>query len=144
MEKPFSPAVKWLGVALALAGLLSAMLLTPGGLLRKLDYVGAAVCHRRLSHSFAVAGHQTPLCQRCSGTFPGALAGVLVHWALWRRRRSIRFPHWSVFALCVLFAAFWGLDGVNSTSSDGQFFTLLSQFVERRPGTGLLGYTPQP
>jgi hypothetical protein len=144
MAKPFSPAVKWLGVALALAGVLAFIILTPGGLLRKLDYVGAAVCHRRLSHSFEIADHQTPLCQRCTGTFPGALTGVLVHWVLWRRRRSIRFPRWPVFVPLCLFAAFWALDGINSTTSDSQFYAIIAQFVAREPGMGILGYAPHP
>jgi uncharacterized membrane protein len=144
MAKPFSPAVKWLGVALALAGVLAFIILTPGGPLRKLDYVGAAVCHRRLSHSFEIADHQTPLCQRCTGTFPGALTGVLVHWVLWRRRRSIRFPRWTVFVPLCLFAAFWALDGINSTTSDSQFYAIIAQFVAREPGMGILGYAPHP
>lgn len=144
MEKPFSPAVKWLGVALALMGVLMFLVLTPGGVLRKLDYIGAAVCHRRLSHSFEIANQQTPLCQRCTGTFPGALTGVLVQWALWRRRRATRFPKWTLFVPLCLFAALWGLDGINSTTSDSQFYTIMSQFVVRDPGVGILGYAPQP
>ncbi|MCJ7548159.1 MAG: DUF2085 domain-containing protein [Anaerolineae bacterium] len=144
MAGPFSPTAKWLGVALALAGVLAFIILTPGGLLRKLDYVGAAVCHRRLSHSFEIADHQTPLCQRCTGTFPGALTGVLVHWVLWRRRRSIRFPRWTVFVPLFLFAALWALDGINSTTSDSQFYAIVAQFVAREVGVGILGYAPQP
>jgi len=144
MARPFSPTVRWLGVALAVAGVLALVILTPGGLLRKLDYVGAAVCHRRPSHSFEIAGHQTPLCQRCTGTFPGALTGVLVHWALWRRRRSIRFPRWTVFVPLFLFAALWALDGINSTTSDSQFYAIMARFAAREPGIGILGYAPQP
>ena len=144
MARPFSPMVKWLGVALAVVGVLAAVILTPGGVLRKLDYVGAAVCHRRLSHSFQIADHQTPLCQRCTGTFPGALTGVLVHWVLWRRRRSSRFPGWTVFVPLSLFAALWALDGINSTTSDSQLHAIIAQFVAREPGIGILGYAPQP
>jgi len=144
MARPFSPTAKWLGVALTVAGVLALVILTPGGLLRKLDYVGAAVCHRRLSHSFEIADHQTPLCQRCTGTFLGALTGVLVHWVLWRRRRSIRFPRWTVFVPLFLFAAFWALDGINSTTSDSQFYAIMAQFVAREPGIGILGYAPHP
>ena len=142
--KSLSPTVKWLGVALALAGVLAFIILTPGGLLRKLDYVGAAVCHRRLSHSFEIAGRQTPMCQRCTGTFPGALTGVLVHWVLWRRRRSIRFPQWTMFVPLFLFAALWALDGINSTTSDSQFYAIVAQFVAREPGIGILGYAQHP
>lgn len=144
MTKPFSPTVKWLGVILAIAGVIAFVVLTPGGFLRKLDYVGAAVCHRRPSHSFEIAEHQLPLCQRCTGTFPGALTGILVHWLLWRRRRSFRFPKWPFLALCLVFAAAWGLDGVNSTTSDSQFYVLSQALIERPPGIGILGYAPQP
>lgn len=144
MTKPFSPFMKWLGITLAVAGLTAFLFLTPDGFLRKLDYVGAAVCHRRPSHSFEIAGHQLPLCQRCTGTFPGALTGILVHWVLWRRRRSLKFPHWSIFALTILFTALWGLDGVNSTTSDSQFYLVTRGILERSPGVGILGYAPHP
>jgi uncharacterized membrane protein len=145
MHNPtFSPFVRWLGIALVLGGLVAFLLLTPGGILRKFDYVGAAVCHRRPSHSFTMAERQLPLCQRCSGTFPGALTGVLVHWLLLRRRRSIGFPAWPVLVLLGAFTALWGLDGINSTTSDGDFFMVLQRFITRPEGVGILGYTPQP
>jgi uncharacterized membrane protein len=144
MTKPFSPFIKWLGIALALAGLTAFVLLTPGDVLRKLDYVGAAVCHRRPSHSFEIADRQLPLCQRCTGTFPGAMTGVLVHWGLWRRRRSLKFPRWPFIALALVFVAIWGLDGINSTTSDSAFYYLTESLIERPYGIGLLGYAPQP
>ena len=145
MEKPtFSPFIKWLGVVLALGGIIAFILFTPGDLLRKFDYVGAAVCHRRSSHSFTIAERQLPLCQRCSGTFPGALTGVLVHWLLLRRRRALGFPAWQVLVALFLFAALWGLDGINSTTSDGQLYIVLQRFISRPEGVGLLGYAPQP
>ena len=145
MESPTFPKyIKWLGIALALGGIIVFILLTPGDVLRKFDYVGAAVCHRRLSHSFSMAGRQLPLCQRCSGTFPGALTGILVHWLVLRRRRAISFPQWQVLVILFLCAALWGLDGINSTTSDGQFNIVLQRFINRQEGVGLLGYTPQP
>jgi uncharacterized membrane protein len=144
MERPFSPAITKLGIVLALAGLIAFIVVTPDGWLRKTDYIGAAVCHRRLSHSFTVAGRQLPLCQRCTGTFPGALTGILVHWVLWRRRRSIRFPTWYFFVPLFLFAALWGLDGINSTTSDSHIHTLMQRFITRPEGVGILGYAPQP
>jgi uncharacterized membrane protein len=145
METPAFPKyTRWLGIALALGGIMALILLTPGDVLRKFDYVGAAVCHRRLSHSFTMAGRQLPLCQRCSGTFPGALTGILVHYLLLRRRRAVGFPSWPVMVILFLFAALWGLDGINSTTSDGQFNIILQRFIDRPEGVGLLGYTPQP
>jgi uncharacterized membrane protein len=145
MDNPtFSPFVRWLGIALVLGGLVAFLLLTPGDILRKFDYVGAAVCHRRPSHSFTMAERQLPLCQRCSGTFPGALTGLLVHWLLLRRRRAIGYPAWPVLALLGAFTALWGLDGINSTTSDGQFYLVLQHFITRPEGVGILGYAPQP
>ena len=140
----FPGYIKWLGVALALGGLLLFIFLTPGDVLRKFDYVGAAVCHRRPSHSFTMAERQLPLCQRCSGTFPGALVGVLVHWVLLRRRRAMGYPAWPMLVFFGACAAFWGLDGINSTTSDGQFYALLSHLINRPESVGILGYTPQP
>lgn len=145
MEKQTFPVfIKWLGIALALGGLIAFIVLTPDGLLRKFDYVGAAVCHRRPSHSFTMAGRQLPLCQRCSGTFPGALTGILVQWLIMRRRRSLGYPVWQILVVLCAFAALWGLDGVNSTTSDGQFYLVLQRFINRPEGFGLLGYAPQP
>ena len=145
MERPTFPSfIKWLGITLALGGLIAFIVLTPGDFLRKLDYVGAAVCHRRLSHSFTMAGRQLPLCQRCSGTFPGALTGLLVQWLLLRRRRALGYPARQVLVLLCAFAAVWGLDGINSTTSDGQFYIVLQRFITRPEGFGLLGYAPQP
>ncbi|MDF1512278.1 MAG: DUF2085 domain-containing protein [Anaerolineae bacterium] len=145
MEKPVFPRyIKWLGIVLAVGGLVMFLLLTPGNVLRKFDYVGAAVCHRRASHSFTMAERQLPLCQRCSGTFPGALMGIIVHWGIWRRRRSIGYPAWPMLVIFGVCAAFWGLDGINSTTSDGQFAALLSRFINLPEGVGILGYAPQP
>lgn len=133
-----------IGLALAVIGTLLFLFLTPEDLLRKLDVIAAAVCHRRASHSFFIAGRQLPLCQRCTGTFSGALTGILIHWLLWRRRRSIRFPRWPIFVILVLTAAAWGLDGLNSTTADAYPHELVDSLFNRSPGVGLLGYRPQP
>ncbi|MGC9394507.1 MAG: DUF2085 domain-containing protein [Anaerolineae bacterium] len=123
----------WSGVLLALVGLVLFVILTPDGVLDKADVIAAAVCHRIPSHSFFIDEHQLPLCQRCSGTFPGALTGLLVQWVVWRRRRSQRFPRWKMFIVLAALAGIWALDGFNS------YTTMLSGRSE-----GLLGYAPQP
>ncbi len=129
----FAPLWVWLGVGLAAVGAVLFVVLTPPALLEKINYIGAAVCHRIASHSFFIHEHQSPLCQRCSGTFPGALTGLLVYWFLWRRRRAQAFPSWPMLLVFAGFAGLWGLDGFNS------YTTMLLQ----RP-VGLFGYAPQP
>ncbi len=129
----FSRGWVWSGVALVVLALLGLFFFTPGDLLRKADYIGAAVCHRRAVHSFFIAGHQLPLCERCTGTFSGALTGLLVQWGLWQRRRSFRFPRTAHLIVVGLLAAPWVLDGVNSASVE---------FLGT--ATGVLGYVSQP
>ena len=129
----FPPVWRWLGLGLAVVGTLTLLLLTPGGWLTKADYVAAAVCHRIASHSFFIGEHQLPLCQRCTGTFPGALTGLLLHWVLWRRRKSQAFPPWPTWIVFLACAGLWGLDGVNSYT-----FELFGRTQ------GILGYAPQP
>ncbi|MDX9955351.1 MAG: DUF2085 domain-containing protein [Anaerolineae bacterium] len=133
MEKPLPRFWIWLGIVLALAALLVFIFRTPPSLLRKADYIAAAVCHRIPSHSFFVDEHQLPLCQRCTGTFAGALTGLLFQWAVVRRRRTRLFPPLWQWLLMGGFAAIWGLDGFNS------YTTLLLGRA-----TGILGYAPQP
>ena len=113
-QKSISPFWTWAGILLAGAAVVAFIMLTPSVLLRRLDYIGAAVCHRIPSHSFFVGGHQLPICQRCTGTFNGALLGLLVQWGVLRRRRGQRFPALWVWGLMALFFALWGLDGANS------------------------------
>lgn len=104
---------RWVAAGLAVLILGAYILLTPPGLLTKADWVGAAVCHRIPSHSFHVGGHQLPLCARCTGTFPGALIGLLGHAVLGRRRES-GFPPTPILVLLVGFVLGMGMDGLNS------------------------------
>lgn len=115
MQKPISRIWIWSGLVLAVAALVFFIFFTPPSLLRKADYIGAAVCHRLPEHSFFVDEHQLPVCQRCTGTFAGALTGILVQWLILRRRRAQLFPPLWVWALVGLFFLAWALDGVNST-----------------------------
>ncbi len=118
------------GLVLALIAVAAFILLTPPDLLRKADYLGAVVCHRMPSHSFFIAGHQLPVCQRCTGTFGGALTVILWQWAVWRRRERA-FPPPLIWLLMGAMALPWVADGFNS-------FTALGK------GVGVLGYAPQP
>jgi uncharacterized membrane protein len=87
---------------------------TPGGLLRKADMVGYAVCHQIESHSFSLAGRQLPLYARCTGTFLGALGGLISQAFLLRRRRAAAFPTSPILFILLSFTLTWIVDGANS------------------------------
>jgi uncharacterized membrane protein len=78
-----------------------------------LNLLGAGVCGQIPSHSFVIGGRQLPLCARCTGTYLGALLGLLGLAAL-RRWRASGLPSGGVLALLVSFIVLWGIDGLNS------------------------------
>jgi uncharacterized membrane protein len=108
------------GVLPGLAALLSILTLTilliatPGGALRKADMVGYAVCHQIESHSFSLAGRQLPLCARCTGTFLGALVGLIGQAAVLRHWRAAAFPSSPILVILLAFTLSWIADGSNS------------------------------
>lgn len=104
---------RWVALGLAALVIGAYIGLTPPGLLTKADWVGGAVCHRILSHSFSLAGRQLPLCARCTGTFLGALT-ALIGQAVFLRRQGIHFPPPPITVLLVGFILLMGLDGLNS------------------------------
>lgn len=113
-----APAARrdWAG---RLTGLVSAAVvvllaaLPPHALLAKAGRVGFAICHQIPERSFFLGGHQLPLCARCTGTFLGAVVG-LVAILLLRRGRASRLPPAAVLALLVAFTGAWAFDGLNS------------------------------
>jgi uncharacterized membrane protein len=106
----------------ALTGLIigTYLALTPGNLLSlaKADMVAYAVCHRVGDHSFFICGQQLPLCVRCSGTFLGALTGLLGQAVVLRRKRASDFPRVGILLLMGGFFLAMAVDGVNSYASD--------------------------
>ncbi|HDQ71730.1 MAG TPA: DUF2085 domain-containing protein [Chloroflexi bacterium] len=105
---------RWLATALIACVLLVVLVVTPGGILFKADWVGYAVCHRITERSFVIAGRQLPLCARCTGTFIGALLGLAGQALVLRRRRAANFPPARVLIFLFAFVLFWGADGFNS------------------------------
>jgi uncharacterized membrane protein len=103
-----------LPTVLAAATAIAFLVLTPSGLLAKLNMVGYSVCHQIESHSYVIGGRQLPLCARCTGTFGGALIGLLGQVFVLRRSRSAAFPPAQVIGLLVLFIVLLGVDGANS------------------------------
>ena len=102
----------WL-VALALVGIIGMLLAPPRGLLDKADYVAYAVCHRIPERTFIFAGRPLPLCARCSGTYLGALAGLIVL-ILRGRGRAADLPDRRYLAVFAGFFLLWAVDGLNS------------------------------
>jgi uncharacterized membrane protein len=79
----------------------------------RLSWVGYAVCHQVPARSFHFGGHQLPLCCRCSGTFLGALLGLVYHWAI-DRHRSAGMPAPWILVFAVVSISLLGIDGLNS------------------------------
>ena len=78
-----------------------------------LRWLLGGVCGQIAAHSFVVRGEALPLCARCSGTYAGAMVGLLIL-RLGRRSRSAVFPPTRVIALLAAFIGVWVLDGFNS------------------------------
>ena len=97
----------------ALAILLLYLLAPPHGLLDKADQAAYAVCHRISARSFAFAGRPLPLCARCSGTYLGAVVGLIVL-AVCGRRRAAWLPSPAILAVLGVFLLAWAIDGFNS------------------------------
>jgi len=63
--------------AVAWVGLLVAVPVMPDGG-AWLHTAGSIVCHQIPERSFAIGGHQLPVCARCLGLYGGASAGAVV------------------------------------------------------------------
>ncbi len=109
----------------------------PPGLLGKADAVGYAVCHRIAERSFMLGDRALPVCARCSGTFLGALLGLI--YQLPRGRRG-GLPPVGIRVFLGILALAWAFDGFNSYM---HFFDGAPHFYEPQnwlrlaTGTGL-------
>jgi len=83
------------------------------GLPRYIGLFLSGVCGQLPEHSLFLAGVQTPLCARCTGTYLGALLGLCNYWLKGRSRAS-RLPPPSVLVIQGLFFFFGVIDGLNS------------------------------
>ncbi|MGD2148262.1 MAG: DUF2085 domain-containing protein [Anaerolineae bacterium] len=110
----FAARSSWLTAILLVAAVAAFLIATPPGLLRKSDIVGYAVCHQIDSHSFRIGGRYLPLCARCTGTFLGAMVGLLGQRALRGRQRAGDFPPTPILAILAGFMLVWMGDGLNA------------------------------
>ena len=78
-----------------------------------LRFLGGGVCHQLPDRSLQVAGQALPLCARCSGTYLGAVIGLLAVLLPGRGRASL-LPRWPALATLGAFLTAWGIDGLNS------------------------------
>ena len=110
-----SKSTLWDGVLsiVALATIIAVLLGPPIGLLDKADRAAFAVCHRIPDYSYEIGGRSLPLCARCSGTYLGALAGLMVL-GLRHRGRAVRFPAVKQQAVFAVFLLIFAVDGANS------------------------------
>lgn len=114
-EKVADRKVSWDRVLAAAAWVAIAALLLapPHGLLDKADRAAYAVCHRIPERVFVFGGRPLPLCARCSGTYLGTLAGLLVLSARGRSRAG-KLPQAKYQVLFLIFVLVWAVDGLNS------------------------------
>lgn len=77
------------------------------------DQLGACLCHRMPSHSFAPGGVQLALCARCTGVHLGLVVGVLLLAALGRAKADYPGDVWRMLALLALLAPM-GLDAISA------------------------------
>ncbi len=109
----FKPTSERLIAVFALVVIAVLLFLGPHSPLQAADRAGYAVCHQIGDHSFFIAGRQLPLCARCTGTYLGALAGLIVL-ASRGKLRAGRFPARPYLIVLGLFMLLWALDGLNS------------------------------
>jgi uncharacterized membrane protein len=106
-----SPVLKMLLVLAAVSLSVVWLVKTPPGLLGKADAIGYAICHRAPARSFTLGDRPSPLCARCSGTFLGALLGLIF---IGRTGRRGEMPDLKSSILLGGFLVAFGVDGVNS------------------------------
>ena len=97
-------------------------------LLTGADWVGAGICHRITSRSFAIYGRQLPLCARCTGIYLGIVLSFLVL-ILAGRGRRVGMPKLPLLLTILGLVAIMGVDGVNSYS---HFFPKFPHVYEPR------------
>jgi len=89
------------------------VLFPPLAPLKKANLVGYSICHQIPGRSFHLAGHQLPLCARCTGTYLGVAIGFATI-ALLRRGRAGEMLSTGMILVMVSFIGIMVVDGLNS------------------------------
>ncbi len=84
-------------------------------LLSGADWVGAGICHRITSRTFAIYGRQLPLCARCTGIYLGVVLAFLILFLAGRGRR-VNMPRLPILIALLALVGIMGIDGINSYS----------------------------
>lgn len=111
--RALSHRAEWLLLAGSLTLLVVLAILLPGGVLDKADRLGYAACHQIPERSFWINDRPLPLCARCTGSYLGALAGLMLLVVI-GRGRARQIPPTRVLVVLVIFFAVWAIDGLNS------------------------------
>lgn len=85
----------------------------PGDAKFKLDALGFGVCHQIHTHSFTIAGHQLPLCARCTGMYLGAFSTLFLLSRI--KKKAGGLPTMGILLFLALFFGSMVVDGFNST-----------------------------
>jgi uncharacterized membrane protein len=113
------------------------LLLTPSGLLGKLQALAYSVCHENPDHSLQIGLVLLPLCARCTGMFLGCLLGLVTLLLL---TRSAGYPTkkimWALGAL-VFFFAVDGVDSAVFSFFNGQSLYAPSNLLRLVSGLGM-------
>lgn len=121
---PYPRWLVWLLGALGGAALALWTALTPPGLLGKADAVGYAICHRIAERSLHTHDRPLPLCARCTGTYLGVAAALIVL-AARGRLRAAQLPPPRVLGALILLGLSYAADGLNSYLTFFAFYTPL-------------------
>ncbi len=88
-------------------------------------FLFSGICHQIPERTLHYGGQPLPLCARCTGTFLGVLAGLMMLWATGLGRRG-GLPPWRTAWPLAGLAGWWAVDGLNSflalTSGRGPFY----------------------
>jgi uncharacterized membrane protein len=110
----FRRALTTTGLVAALTIIVLAIVAPPWSVVDKAHWVGYGICSQLPGHTLFFNGQPLPLCARCSGTYLGAVLGIVGLLAVGRGSVA-ELPRGRTLLVLVAFVAMMGVEGVNST-----------------------------